>query len=165
MPAIQNLQELLIHELRDAASAEDQLIKALPKMAKSAASAELREAFENHLEETKAHYRKIVELLESFGTSQGRQKCAGIAGIVEEGEKLLNAPSEAGVLDAALICTAQKAEHYEIAAYGAMRDWAELLGHDDVAGELDRILDQESAADRTLTAVADQINAAAANPR
>ena len=161
MPQFNDLHKLFIHELKDVCSAEKQLTQALPKMAKAAESSELREAFENHLDETKKHYEKIVKLLESFDSTQGREKCVGMAGIIEEGEKLIKKHPDPIVLDAGLIASAQKAEHYEIASYGTLRAWAELMGHTKAVSVFDSILEQELAADETLTEVSETVNSQA----
>lgn len=158
MPKFKELHDLFIHELKDVASAEKQLTSALPKMAKAAENSELRQAFEDHLKETEQHYTKVVNLLESFDSTKGREKCQGIAGIIEEGEKLMKEDAEPAVRDAALITSAQKAEHYEIASYGTLRSWAKTLGYTEAAKVFDEIIEEEGAADKKLMKLAKSLN-------
>ncbi len=158
MPKFKELHDLFIHELKDVASAEKQLTSALPKMAKAAENSELRQAFEDHLKETEQHYTKVVDLLESFDSTKGREKCQGIAGIIEEGEKLMKEDAEPAVRDAALITSAQKAEHYEIASYGTLRSWAKTLGYTEAAKVFDEIIEEEGAADKKLMKLAKSLN-------
>ena len=155
-----SLHKLFVHELKDVASAEAQLVKALPKMAKNANSEELREAFETHLAETQNQLKLVKGLLDSLGETEG-EECVAMKGIIEEGEKLLKMHGDESVQDAALIAAAQKAEHYEIATYGTLRSWAELMGLDEAASVLDEILEEEAATDEKLTALAESINAEA----
>jgi len=157
-----NLNDLIVHELKDLASAEDQLTKALPKMARAAQSEELKQAFLNHLEETQEHLQKVTDLLEQLGESRGRTKCLAMAGIVAEGEKTIKEKADPSVHDAALIAAAQRVEHYEIAGYGCIRAFAELLGNEAVASVVEGILEQEKAADQLLTRIAGSINVEAA---
>jgi ferritin-like metal-binding protein YciE len=157
-----NLSELITHELKDLASAEDQLTKALPKMARSAKSEELKQAFLDHLEQTEQHLARVTELLEGMGESRGRAKCLAMAGIIAEGEKVIKEKAEPAVHDAALICAAQRVEHYEIAGYGCIRAFAELLGKADVVEVISGILEEEKAADHKLTEIARTINVEAA---
>lgn len=161
MPKFKELHDLFIHELKDVASAENQLTSALPKLAKAADNKELRTAFEDHLKETKQHYTKVVDLLGSFDATKGREKCSGMAGIVEEGEKLMKEEADPVVLDCGLIASAQKAEHYEIASYGTLRSWAKTLGYTEAAKVLDGILEEEGAADKKLVKIAKTLNARA----
>jgi ferritin-like metal-binding protein YciE len=150
-----NLQELLVEEMRDIYHAEGQLLKALPKMAKAAQSERLKEAFERHLEETEQHVERLERAFESLGEPVKGKKCEGMAGLIEEAKETMDEHSESSVLDAALICGAQKVEHYEIAAYGTICTWADLLGLDEVSDLLKETLDEEKTADETLTEVAE----------
>jgi ferritin-like metal-binding protein YciE len=157
-----NLQELLVEELRDIYHAEGQLLKALPKMAKAAQSERLKEAFERHLEETEQHVERIERAFESLGEPVKGKKCQAMEGLVAEAKERMEEHSESSMLDAALICAAQKVEHYEIASYGTICTWADLLGLDEVSQLLKETLDEEKTADETLTELAEtEINAEA----
>ena len=157
-----NLREALVDEIRDLYNAEKQLTKALPKMAKGAASDELREAFETHLEETEGHVSRLERVFELLDEKARGKHCAGMAGIVEEGSEKLQEDMEDAVLDASLIAAAQKVEHYEISAYGTAIAWAEALELSDVAEVLQETLAEEKAADEKLSALAEAgINEAA----
>jgi ferritin-like metal-binding protein YciE len=157
------LQELLVDELRDLHNAEKQLTKALPKLAKAASHDDLREAFETHLEETREHVTRLEEMFAALGEKVKSKPCPGMAGIIEEGSELMEEDAEASVMDAGLIAAAQRAEHYEIGAYGTCAAWARLLGLDEVVGLLEQTLEEEKAADQKLSALAEQeINQAAA---
>ncbi len=157
-----NLREALVEEIRDLYNAEKQLIKALPKMAKGATSDELRDAFESHLEETEGQVTRLERVFELLDEKPRGKHCAGIAGIIEEGSDVLNEDMEDAVKDACLIAGGQRAEHYEIAAYGTAIAWARALGLNDVAQLLDETLAEEKAADEKLTALAESgINEAA----
>jgi len=159
-----SLQEKLLDEMRDLYHAEKQLIKALPKMAKASTHEDLREAFESHLGETREHVTRLEEVFAAMGEKVRAKPCPGMAGIIEEGSELLKKEEAGAVLDAALIASAQRAEHYEIGAYGTCAAWARLLGHDDVVSLLEQTLEEEKAADKKLTALAEQeINMSAAN--
>ena len=149
------LNDLLIDELKDLYSAENQLIKALPKMAKAANSENLSAAFTDHLEETRGQVErleKIFTILE--GTPKGK-KCKAMEGLIEEGKEVMEEEYEPAVMDAALIGAAQRVEHYEIAGYGTARTLATLLGHDEVAELLQETLDEEGNADKKLTDLAE----------
>ena len=157
-----NLREALVEEIRDLYNAEKQLVKALPKMAKGASSDELREAFESHLEETEGQVARLERVFELLDEKPRGKHCAGMAGIIEEGSEKLQEDMEDSVLDACLIASAQKVEHYEISAYGTAIAWAEALELADVAQALQETLDEEKAADEKLTALAESgINEAA----
>jgi ferritin-like metal-binding protein YciE len=157
-----NLQELLIEELRDIYHAEGQLLKALPKMAKAAQSERLKEAFERHLEETEQHVERLERAFESLGEPVKGKKCQAMEGLIAEGKEVIDEHSESPMLDAALICAAQKVEHYEIASYGTICTWADLLGLDEVSELLKETLDEEKTTDETLTEIAEsEINAEA----
>ena len=156
------LHEILVDELRDLYHAEKQLTKALPKLAKAATHPGLREAFDSHLEETREHVTRLEEVFASLDEPARAKACPGMAGIVEEGSELLRHDAEAAVLDAALIAAAQRAEHYEIGAYGTCAAWARLLGHGKAVGLLEQTLEEEKAADKKLTSLAEsEINQAA----
>jgi ferritin-like metal-binding protein YciE len=157
------LHEMLVDEIKDLYHAEKQLTKALPKMAKAANHDDLREAFEMHLEETHEQITRLEEVFEALGEKVKAKPCAGMAGIIEEGKDTMNEDAEGAVMDAALIAAAQRAEHYEIGAYGTCAEWARLLGLDEVASLLETTLEEEKAADKKLTALAEsEINQAAA---
>ena len=157
------LRSLLIDELRDVYHAERQLVKALPKLAKAATSEELREAVESHLAETEEQVSRLEKAFELLNEPAKAKVCAGMQGIVEEAADLIREEEEGAALDAALIASAQRAEHYEIAAYGTLKAWAEALGESDVAELLSATLDEEKAADEKLSALAEAgINEAAA---
>ena len=157
----ENLREALIEEIRDLYNAEKQLVKALPKMAKGAESDELRDAFEKHLEETEGQVTRLERVFELLDEKPRGKHCAGMAGIVEEGSEKLQEDMEGSVLDACLIASAQKVEHYEIASYGTLATFAEIMGHQDAKDLLGQTLDEEKEADEKLTQVAGQINFAA----
>jgi ferritin-like metal-binding protein YciE len=158
----ENLREALVEEIRDLYNAEKQLVKALPKMAKGAESDELREAFEAHLEETEGQVTRLERVFELLDEKPRGKHCAGMAGIVEEGSEKLQEDIEGSVLDAMLIASAQKVEHYEISAYGTAMAWAEALGLNDVVQVLNETLEEEKAADEKLSALAESgINQAA----
>ena len=162
MADIPTLREAFIDEIRDIYHAEKQLLKALPKMAGAAANDELRTALENHLAETGNQVSRLEQVFELVGEKPQTKTCAGMAGIIEEGSAVLSEDASSAVLDAMIIASAQRAEHYEIAAYGTVAAWAEGLGLTDAAELLRETLDEEKAADETLTAIAEAgINAAA----
>lgn len=151
------LKELYIDELRDIYNAENQLTKALPKMAKAANSDELRSGFEEHFEQTKGHVNRLQQIFESLGEKPTGKKCKGMEGLVEEGSEMIE-EFEGEVLDAGLISAAQRVEHYEIAAYGSVRTYANLLGEEEAAELLEQTLEEEKETDRMLTELAGQIN-------
>ena len=149
------LEDLYVDMLKDLYSAEKQLVKALPKMAKSAQSPDLQKAFQEHLGQTEQHVERIERIFSNLeGTPRGK-KCVGMEGLIEEGAELLKEDVDPDVLDAGLIAAAQKVEHYEIASYGTARAWAEKMGHDDAARLLQETLDEESTANETLTQLAE----------
>ncbi|MFN0017657.1 MAG: ferritin-like domain-containing protein [Pirellulaceae bacterium] len=152
---LNSLQELLVDELKDLYSAENQLLKALPKMAKAASHADLKAAFEDHLEETKGQVERLETIFEKLDGSPKGKKCKAMEGLIEEGSEVIEAEGEESVKDAALICAAQKVEHYEIAGYGCARTFAQLLGLDEVADLLQETLDEEGNADKKLTELAE----------
>ena len=152
-----NLNELFVEEVRDIYDAEKQLVKALPKMAKATESAELRAAFEEHLEITKAHVSRLEEVFALLGMAARGKTCEGMKGLIEEGQEAIE-EMEGTVLDAALIASAQKVEHYEIATYGTLATFAEVLDMQDAKDLLGQTLDEEKEADEKLTMIAGQIN-------
>lgn len=155
---LNDLRDALVHELKDLHSAETQLTKALPKMAKKATASELKTAFEDHLEETKGQLERIKQALELMEETTGRQKCEAMAGLIEEGEELLKEDATDEVRDALLIAAAQKVEHYEIASYGTVLTWCKLLQLDEVSDLLKETMGQEEAADKKLTKIATKVN-------
>lgn len=148
------LHALFLDELADIYNAEQQLTKALPKLAKAAQSDELREAIESHLEETESHVSRLDQVFESLDEAPKKKKCKGMEGIIEEGEEVLSEHKKTGELDAGLISAAQRAEHYEIAVYGCLCTWAEQMGHDEALNLLKETLAEEKAADEKLTGIA-----------
>jgi ferritin-like metal-binding protein YciE len=149
----QTLQDAFIDELRDVYDAEKQLIKALPKMAKAASSLELKEAFESHLKETKGQVARLERVFASLGEKVQAKHCDGIAGILDEGDAIMAEDFETIAMDACLIAAAQRAEHYEMAAYGTLVAWARSLGHAEAAELLEETLNEEKLADEKLTAL------------
>ena len=162
---LETLHDLYVHELKDIYSAESQLVKALPKMAKAASSEELRAGFEEHLEQTRGQVERLDKIFEQLEVSPRGKKCVAMEGLIEEGKELLEEDADPDVKDAALIAAAQKVEHYEIAAYGTVRTYAELLGFQDAADLLQQTLDEESATDAKLSELAREINVEADAPR
>jgi ferritin-like metal-binding protein YciE len=162
MPKITTPRDLLVEELKDLYSAENQLIKALPKMAKAAASDELREAFETHLGETEEHAARLEKIGKKLSESMKGKKCKAMEGLIEEGKEVMGEDAEPALLDLALIGAAQKVEHYEIAGYGTARTLAELAGETDVAEILQETLDEEGKTDKLLTEIAMELNLEAA---
>jgi ferritin-like metal-binding protein YciE len=151
---LESFDSLLLHELQDLFSAERQLVAALPKMAKKAASTELREAFETHLDQTKEHVERLEQIFEDLQLSAGRHKCKAMEGLIEEGSEILKEEGPDAIRDAALIGAAQRVEHYEIAGYGTARTFAEMLGHTTAAELLQKTLDEEKETDQLLSELA-----------
>jgi ferritin-like metal-binding protein YciE len=159
---MKTLNDLFLHELKDLHNAEKQLTKALPKMAKAATSDDLRQAFEGHLHETEEHITRLEKIMTDFELPLRGHKCKAMEGLIEEGKEILEEEMEDDVRDAALICAAQRVEHYEIAGYGCARTFAEMLGHHDAQRLLQQTLDEEKATDEKLTHIAMQhVNAEA----
>jgi ferritin-like metal-binding protein YciE len=156
----ESLQDLYLEQLKDLYDAENQLIKALPKMAKAASSPELRNAFEEHLEKTREHAQRIETIFEGMGEKAKGQKCNAMEGLVKEGSEVIEEDMEEGVKDAALIAAAQRVEHYEIAGYGCVRTYANLLGDSEAANLLEQTLREEKEADELLGGIAEEINVA-----
>jgi len=152
-----DLHELFLAELADVYNAEQQLIKALPKMAKTSESDELKEALESHLEETVEHARRLEEVAEGLDESIKRKTCAAMKGLIEEAGDLMKEQKNSSALDAAIIAAGQKVEHYEIASYGTLVAWARHMGHDDAVSLLEETLEEEKQADEKLTSVAESV--------
>ena len=149
------LHDAFIDELRDTYDAEKQLLKALPKMAKAAASPELRQAFETHREETQQQIQRLEEVFASLDEKVRGKHCDGIAGIIEEGKAIMEEDFDEAAMDACLIAAGQRAEHYEMAAYGTLVAWARAMGHEDAAELLQQTLDEEKATDEKLSQLAE----------
>ena len=154
---LDSLKKLYVEELRDIYSAETQLVKALPKMAKGASSAELKQAFEDHLEQTKEHVERLEEIFNRLNEKPTGKTCKGMKGLLEEGSEMLEEEGEESVIDAGLIGAAQRVEHYEIAAYGTVRTFANLLGEEEAADLLQQTLDEEGETDKHLSELAEEI--------
>ena len=164
MAEAKTLHDAFIDELRDAYDAEKQLLKALAKMAKKASSEELSAAFEAHLGETRGQVDKLEQVFASLGEKVRGKHCDGIAGIIEEGKSVMEEDFDAATMDACLIAGGQRAEHYEMAAYGTLVAWARLMGHTEAVDLLEEIIDEEKAADAKLTSLAEGgINQAASS--
>ena len=158
-----SLRELFIEQLRDIYSAENQLVKALPKMAKAASSSELQTAFTNHLEQTREHVERLETIFANLDEEPEGETCKGMAGLIAEGKEAIDADGEDDVKDAWLIAAAQRVEHYEIAAYGTARAFARQLNNEYAAELLEQTLDEEKAADQKLTMIAEgSVNPASA---
>lgn len=153
---LDTLQKALQEQLRDLYSAENQLTKALPKMAKAASSPALKQAFTAHLEETHGHVERLQRAAEMLEFKPGGKKCKAMEGLIEEGKEVLEEDGEDAVIDLALIAAAQRVEHYEIAAYGTARTMAEQLGNKKLAALLQETLDEEGAADKKLTTISEE---------
>jgi ferritin-like metal-binding protein YciE len=156
-----SLRGLYLDELKDVYSAEKQLTKALPKMAKAAGSEELRNGFTEHLEQTRGHVERLEQIFEAMGERGGGKKCVGMEGLVAEGSEVMEGDFEGDVMDAALISAAQRVEHYEIAAYGTLCAFADLLGESQHASLLRETLEEEKQTDEKLSELSDEINVAA----
>jgi len=154
MAASGTLHDAFIDELRDTYDAEKQLLKALKKMAKSATAPELKSAFESHLQETQGQVGRLEQVFSSLGEKARGKHCDGIAGIIEEGQSAMGEDFDEATMDACLIASGQRAEHYEMAAYGTLVEWARLMGHTDAVSLLKANLDEEKAADKKLTGLA-----------
>ncbi|HEY4739048.1 MAG TPA: ferritin-like domain-containing protein [Candidatus Acidoferrales bacterium] len=153
-----SLKELYIDELKDLYNAENQLVKALPKMAKAAESDELRKGFEEHLEQTRGHVSRLETIFKGLDESPKGKKCKGMEGLIEEGSEMISEHDESEMRDAGLISAAQRVEHYEIAGYGCVKTYASLLGFDDAVKLLEQTLEEEKETDQKLTELAENIN-------
>jgi ferritin-like metal-binding protein YciE len=156
--SVETLEELLIDELKDLYSAEKQIVRALPKLAKSATNPELSEALRTHLEETKEQVARLEKISELIGKKLTGKTCVGMKGVLEEGSEVLEETEKGAIRDAALIAASQRVEHYEMAGYGAARDFAKLLGRGDIASLLEATLEEEKSADKKLTSIASSVN-------
>jgi len=154
---LDSLKKLYVEELRDLYSAEKQIVKALPKMAKAASAPELRRAFEGHLQETEKQVERLETIFENLGATSRGKTCKGMEGLLEEGEELLKEKAEPEILDAALIAAAQRVEHYEMAGYGTVRTYARLLNETEAVGLLQETLDEEGETDKKLTQLAESL--------
>lgn len=152
------LKDLYIDELKDIYDAENRLVKALPKLAKASTSDDLRTGFEAHLEQTRGHVERLQEIFQGLGEKPTGKKCNGMMGLVKEGEEVMDEDFEDELMDAALISAAQRVEHYEIAAYGCVAAWAELLGENEAQALLEKTLEEEKETDQKLTELSRQIN-------
>lgn len=161
---LSSLEDLLVEELKDLYSAENQLLKAIPKMAKAATSKALKSGFEKHLKQTEGHVERLEKVCELFDVSPKGKKCKAMEGLIEEGAEVIGEEAEPEVKDAALIAAAQRVEHYEIAGYGCVRTYAKLLGNDKAARLLQQTLDEEGDTDKALTKLAETINVEAEDP-
>lgn len=153
-----SLQKLYVEQLKDLYNAENQLVKALPKMAKAAKSEALREGFEQHLQQTKGHVQRLEQIFAAMDENPKGRKCAGMQGLVQEGEEVIEENSDGDALDAGLIAAAQRVEHYEIAGYGCVRTFAELLGESEAVDFLQQTLDEEKETDEKLTEIGKEVN-------
>ena len=155
--ATESLQDLYVEQLRDLYDAENQILDALPKMTSQASHTELKRAFQEHLRVTQEHVNRLRQIFTQLGTSPEGETCAGMKGLIKEGEKTIKEWDDSDVLDAALIAAAQRVEHYEIAGYGTVRTYAQMLGKANQAQLLQRTLDEEGETDKKLTALAESV--------
>jgi ferritin-like metal-binding protein YciE len=155
--AVQSLEDMFLEELKDVYNAENQILKALPRMAKKASAPELRRAFEQHLKQTEAQVQRLERVFATLDEKVKGKSCKGMQGIIEEGKEVMSEDIEDDVLDAALIAAAQKVEHYEMATYGTLRAWAQTLGNQQAAKLLQQTLEEEEATDKKLTQLAEQL--------
>jgi ferritin-like metal-binding protein YciE len=162
MAKIKSFEDLFLHELQDTYDAEFQLTEALPKMAEAASSSELKAAFNNHLRQTKTHITRLEQVFKAVGEKPTRKTCEAMKGLIKEGQHILKEDMPDQIKDAALIASAQRVEHYEIAAYGTMRTFAYVLGNQEIAPILQQTLDEEEQTDKMLTQIANRINTEAA---
>jgi ferritin-like metal-binding protein YciE len=154
--ALKTMQDLFEHELQDLYSAEQQIIQALPEMMQATSNQELKNAFQEHLEQTKGQAQRLEQIAQQVGINPQGEQCKAMAGLIEEGRTLLNEQAEPAVLDAALIGAAQRIEHYEIAGYGTARTFARTLGNQEAAQLLQQTLEEEAQTDEKLTRLAEQ---------
>lgn len=159
--SVETMQELFIDELKDLYSAEKQITRALPKLAKAATSEDLKAAFLNHLKETNGQIERLEQIFEKLGKSPKGKNCVGMKGVLEEGSEVLKDTDKGIVRDAALIAAAQRVEHYEMAGYGSAREMAKMLGQPEIARLLDDTLAEEKAADSKLSGISKQVNSEA----
>ncbi|HZL55776.1 MAG TPA: ferritin-like domain-containing protein [Bryobacteraceae bacterium] len=157
MAKVSTLEELFLDQIMDLYDAEKQLTKALPKMAKASSSDELRQAFKDHLDQTRGHVERLEQVFEALGEKARGKKCVAMAGLVKEGDDVVDSTEQTAVRDAGLIAGAQKVEHYEIAGYGSVRAHARLLGHEKIASLLEKTLEEEKEADTKLNNIAQTV--------
>lgn len=157
-----SLRQLYVNELKDIYNAETQLVKMLPKMAKASSNAELRQGFEEHLRQTSEHVSRLEQIFDMLGEKPTGKKCLGMDGLMKEGAEVLSEDYEDAVMDAAIIGAGQRVEHYEIAAYGTVRTFAEILGENEHVSLLEQTLEEEKQTDEKLTQLAEEINSQAA---
>ncbi len=155
---VETLRELFVEELQDLYSAENQITQALPKLAKAASNPQLKQALESHLLETKQQVERLERILESIEEHPGNKTCEGMKGLIKEGEQMVKASGDSDVIDAGIIAAAQRVEHYEIAGYGTVRTYAELLEQNEAVRLLNETLQEEKAADHKLNEIAASIN-------
>ncbi|MES2220188.1 MAG: ferritin-like domain-containing protein [Acidobacteriota bacterium] len=155
---VESIEDLFLDELKDLYSAEKQITKALPKLVKAASTRELSAAFDSHLQETKGHVERLEEIFEKLGKRGTGKTCEGMKGVLEEGSEVIQEIEKGPVRDAGLIAAAQRVEHYEIAGYGSVRSFAELLGKSDIVELLEETLEEEKAADEKLTKISESVN-------
>ncbi len=153
---LKSLHDLYVEQLQDLYSAETQLVKALPEMAKASSSAGLRSAFEMHLDQTRQHVERLQRIFNRLNTKAEGKTCKGMQGLIAEGQETIKEKADPEVKDAALIAAAQRVEHYEMAGYGSVRTYAQMMGHTDDANLLQKTLDEEGMADKKLTQLAEQ---------
>ena len=154
---LSSLEDLLHDNLKDLYSAENQLVKALPKMAKAASTPDLRAAFTEHLEQTRVHVQRLEQVCKQLGVNPKGKKCAAMEGLIEEGKEMMEEDAGPAVMDAGLIAAAQRVEHYEMAGYGCVREWAEQLGHRTEAALLQKTYEEEKATDEKLSQLAKEM--------
>jgi ferritin-like metal-binding protein YciE len=156
--SVESIDDLFLDELKDLYSAEKQITKALPKMVKAASTAELSQAFSSHLEETRGHVERLEKIFQMLGKRGTGKTCEGMKGVLEEGSEAITEIEKGPLRDAALIGAAQRVEHYEMAGYGTVRSFAQLLGNDEMVSLLDETLEEEKAADEKLTKISKSVN-------
>lgn len=156
--SVSSMEELLIDELKDLYNAEKQITRALPKLVRASTSEELKQAFQSHLEETEGHVERLEKAFEILGKGARGKTCHGMQGVLEEGAEVIEETEKSSLRDAALIAAAQRVEHYEMAAYGSVREYARLLGQDEIVSLLEATLKEEKAADVKLSSIAESVN-------
>jgi len=164
MSKLKTLEDFFVDELKDVYNAEKQITKALPKMAKAASSEDLKNAFETHLAETEGQVARLEKIGKIIGKTLSGKKCKAMEGLMEEGKELMEEDAAPEVMDVALIAAAQKVEHYEMATYGCLKTYARLLGYEEIEELLQETLEEEGNADKTLTALAGELNEEAMQP-
>jgi ferritin-like metal-binding protein YciE len=158
MASMKSLEDLFLDKLKDVYDGERRITRALPKMARTASSEELSSAFEDHLRETEGHIERLERIFENLGKTPARKVCHAMVGLLEEGQTVMDEDGDDDVIDAGLIAAAQSVEHYEMAGYGSLRTWAQVLGRNQEAKLLQETLQEEEAADERLTQIASRIN-------